>query len=275
MLHKRCSPPPPFSKLGQSSQPAILVLTHCPPRTANSRLALPDTSQFHSCCKSSYQQPTGRSKVTSVSSRMSQQRMSQFHGGQAKQSGDHSLRGRVPVAWEGDLSESPAGNILNSLSGWNTQEALEELIIHSLALLPMDLCFLVPIPRSVFVLTVTGDVCASFDGSGGQAVSSICSTHSSSTTHQSACQTQLSSEALMAAPWTKQLDSFQGSVHHQQPSQEAADTCFVITLQHWSGLYCSADNTFGPPEALRSAKQRAAQSPLELEAAADPADPHC
>lgn len=139
----------------------------------------------------------------------------------------------------------------------------------------MDLCFLVPIRRSVFVLTVIGDVCTSFDGSGGQAISSICSTHSSSTTHQSACQTQLSSEALMAAPLTKWLDSLQGSVHHQQPSQEAADTCFVITLQHWSGLFCSVHNTFGPTEALRSATQRAAQSPSELEATADPAHPHC
>lgn len=61
-----------------------------------------------------------------MSSRMPQHRTSQFHGGQAERSGDHSLQGRVPVALEADLSASPADSILNSPSGWNIQEALEE-----------------------------------------------------------------------------------------------------------------------------------------------------
>ena len=220
----------PFAKWARAVSASILVLTHCPHLTANSRLALPDTSRFCWCYKSSYQQPTGWSQVISVSSRVSQQCTSQFHGRQAERSGGHSLQGHVPMALEADLSASPADSILSSLSGWNIQEALEEWIIHSLVLLPMDLCFLVPIRHSVFVLTVIGNVCTSFGGSWGQAIGSICSTHSNSTIHQSTWQTQLSSEVLMAASLTKQLDSFQGSVHHQQHSREAADTCFVITL---------------------------------------------
>lgn len=113
-----------------------------------------------------------------------------------------SLQGLVPMALKEDLSASPIDSILNSLSGQNLQEALEEWIIHSLALLPMDLCFLLPIQCSVFVLTVIGDFCATFDGSWGQARSIICSTHSNSITHQSTCQTQLSSEILMTASLT-------------------------------------------------------------------------
>lgn len=69
------------------------------------------------------------------------------------------------MALGADLSASLADGILSSPSGWHIQEALEELIIHSLVLLPMDLCFPVPTQHLVFVLTVTGDVCASFDGS--------------------------------------------------------------------------------------------------------------
>lgn len=163
------------------------------------------------------QQPTWWSKVTSVPSRMSQC-TSQSHGGQAEQSGDLCLQDCVPVALEWVLSPSPADSTLNSLSGWNIQEALEEWIIHSVVLLPMDLRFLVPIRCPVFVLTVIGYVCASFDGSWGQVISSIFSTHSNNTTHQSACQTQFSSELLLAISLTKWLDSFQGSLHHQQPS---------------------------------------------------------
>lgn len=61
-----------------------------------------------------------------MSSRMSQQCPSQFNEGQAQRSGDHSLQGLVPTALKADLSASPADSILNSLSGWNLQEALEE-----------------------------------------------------------------------------------------------------------------------------------------------------
>lgn len=83
-------------------------------------------------------------------------------------SGDDSTQGLVPMALKADLSASPTDSILNSLSKWNLQEALEEWIIHSLVLLPMDLCFLVPMRCSVFVLTVIGDFCTTFDGSWGQ-----------------------------------------------------------------------------------------------------------
>lgn len=265
------TPLPPFAKLARAVNTSTLVLTHFPHLTDNSRLLLVGASQFCWCYLSSYQQPTGWSKVTAVSSRMSQQQCtSQFCGGQGEQSADHSLQGHVPMAVEADLSPSPAASILNSLSGWNIQEALEEWIIHSLVLLPMDLCFLVPMRHSVFVLTVIGDVCASFDDSWGHAISSICSTRSNSTIHHSACQTRLSSEALRAASLTKRLDSFQGSVQQQQPSREAADTCFVITLQHWPEPYCSADDMFWPTEAPCSAAQRAAWTHPEPEAAADP-----
>lgn len=117
----------PFAKWARAVSASLLVLTHCSHLTANSRLALPDASQFHWYYKSFYQQPTGRSKVTSVSSRTSEQQCTRsFHGGQAERSGNHSLQGRVPLVLEADLSASPADSILNSLSGWNIQEALEE-----------------------------------------------------------------------------------------------------------------------------------------------------
>lgn len=261
------TPLPPFAKLARAVNTSTLVLTHFPHLTDNSRLLLVGASQFCWCYLSSYQQPTGWSKVTAVSSRMSQQQCtSQFCGGQGEQSADHSLQGHVPVAVEADLSPSPAASILNSLSGWNIQEALEEWIIHSLVLLPMDLCFLVPMRHSVFVLTVIGDVCASFDGSWGHAISSICSTRSNSTIHHSACQTRLSSEALRAASLTKRLDSFQGSVQQQQPSREAADTCFVITLQHWPEPYCSAVTCFDqlkPHVRLHNQQHKHTQSPRQ------------
>ncbi|EOA99256.1 hypothetical protein Anapl_07134 [Anas platyrhynchos] len=89
---------------------------------------------------------------------------------------------------------------------------------------------------------------------------------SNSTIHHSACQTRLSSEALRAASLTKRLDSFQGSVQQQQPSREAADTCFVITLQHWPEPYCSAVTCFDqlkPHVRLHNQQHKHTQSPRQ------------
>lgn len=41
-------------------------------------------------------------------------------------SGDHNLQCLVSRALKADLSASPTDSILNSLTGWNLQEALEE-----------------------------------------------------------------------------------------------------------------------------------------------------
>lgn len=41
-------------------------------------------------------------------------------------SGDHNLQCLVSMALKADLSASPTDSILNSLTGWNLQEALEE-----------------------------------------------------------------------------------------------------------------------------------------------------
>lgn len=163
-------------------------------------------------------------------------------------SGDHSLQGLVSMALKADLSASPADSILNSLSGWNLQEALEEWIIHSLALLPMDLCFLVPIRRSAFVLTVIGDFCATFDSSWGQARSSICSTHSNSTTRALARHS-----FLQKYSW---LHHWQNSWTQTKPSPSPAAflgshwhlLCYNIAAQ--SGLCHSIDDTWWPTEAL-------------------------
>lgn len=214
ILHKRCSPPPPFCKMGQSSQcfhlgPNSLPSPHSQFQAGITR-HIPVSLLLQEFLPKAHRMIKGYFCVLKDVTTMHKP----VSWGQTERSSDHSLQGRVPMVLEADPSASPADSILNSLSGWNIQEALEEWIIHSLVLLPMDLCFLVPIRHSVFVLTVIGDVCASFDGSWGQAISSICSTHSNSTIHKSACQTQLSSEVLMAASLTKWLDSFQGSVHH-------------------------------------------------------------